>query len=76
MQRRAAGRRSPTSKIRIFLAEDDALLRSILRSVIDAQANTEVVGVAASMQAVVLEVPRTQPDVWTSPGILDTQKRV
>ncbi len=50
-------------KIRIFLAEDDALLRSMLRNAINAQANMQVAGEAASMQGVIVEVPRIKPDV-------------
>lgn len=52
-------------KIRVFIADDHALLRSGLRLLIDAQSDMEVVGEAGDLAQAKRDVAATSPDVLT-----------
>lgn len=52
-----------TGKLRVFLADDHAMLREGLRVLVDKQPDMECVGEAADGRAAVAEVVRLQPDV-------------
>jgi DNA-binding NarL/FixJ family response regulator len=49
--------------LRVFLADDHALLREGLRALVDSQADMECVGEAADGRAAVEQVQRIRPDV-------------
>jgi DNA-binding NarL/FixJ family response regulator len=51
------------TKLRIFLADDHAVLRAGLKLLIEAQANMEVVGEAGSGQEAVRQTQACQPDI-------------
>ena len=51
------------TKLRIFLADDHAVVREGLKALINAQAGMEVVGEAADGQAALDAATRLQPDI-------------
>ena len=53
----------PESKLRIFLADDHAVVRDGLRSLIDAQLDMEVVGVAGDGRSALEGAAQLRPDV-------------
>ena len=52
-----------TSKLRVMLADDHALVREGLRVILEAQPDIEVVGEAASGQEAVEKAGRLKPDI-------------
>jgi len=65
------------TKLRIFLADDHAVVREGLKSLINAQADMEVIGEAGDGQAACEQVPLLLPDVVvldvSMPGITGAQ---
>src|SRR5262245_16723406 len=55
--------REEKMRIRVLIADDHALIRDGLRSLVAAQANIEVVGAAANGREAVREAQRLRPDV-------------
>lgn len=53
------------SKIRIFIADDHAMLRSGLRLLMESQDDMEVVGEAGNFARILSNLPTLQPDVIT-----------
>src|SRR3954469_4694250 len=58
-----SGRRSAVTNLRVFLADDHAVVREGLKALINAQAGMEVVGEAADGQAALDAATRLQPDI-------------
>ncbi|MFQ6102095.1 MAG: response regulator [Anaerolineae bacterium] len=55
--------RDPKSKIRVFLADDHAVVRDGLRFLLEAQDDIEVIGAAANGRDAVRQVAKLRPDV-------------
>ncbi|CAG0951811.1 Oxygen regulatory protein NreC [Phycisphaerales bacterium] len=53
------------AKIRVFIVDDHAMLRTGLRMLIGAQSDLEVVGEAGDLRQAIDDVPRAAPDVIT-----------
>ena len=54
------------SKIRIFIADDHAVLRSGLRLLMESQDDMEVVGEAGDFLHVLSRLPTSRPDVYNT----------
>jgi DNA-binding NarL/FixJ family response regulator len=54
---------SNMNKLRVFLADDHAIVRQGIKSLVSAQADMQVVGEAADGQAAIDAVAQTRPDV-------------